>query len=194
MSRAGTFTFTTAVNYPRGEIDGWELEARQELGTFANALTGLAVGGNITWMDGSVRLPQEEISRFVQAYGEAPLRTTRDLVGAPDWIYNVFTTYSVPLLGTQLGVFYTRQGDTLVSGASVIPFVPATYRTEFDTLNFSLMQPLGEHVSLTFAAKNLTDAEQREVYRSDYVGGDVLRRLSTDGVEYSLSLGGVVKF
>jgi len=193
VSRSVTFSFTTPVNYPRGEITGWELEARQELGALVDDLDGLSLGGNITWMDGTVRLPESEISRFVQVYNELP-RLERDLVGAPDWIYNLYTTYSVPVTGTQLGLFYTRQGETLIIGEAVIPFIPATYRTEFDTLNFSLAQPLGENISLTFAAKNLTDAETRDVYRSNYVSGDVTRRLSTDGIEYSLALSGVVRF
>lgn len=193
VSRAVTFSYTTAINYPRGHLSGWEVEARQELGTLVPALRGLAVGGNSTWIDGRVNLPDSEILRFEQVYNERP-RPTRDLTGAPEFLYNLFTTYTIEATGTQFGIFYTRQGDTLVAGASAVPYIPATYRTEFDTLNLTLSQKLGANIGLTFAAKNLTDSEQREVYRSDYVGGDVLRRLGSDGIEYSLTLGGEIRF
>lgn len=193
VARSVTFSFTTPVNYPRGRLSGFELEAKQELGSLVEALGGLAVGGNVTWLDGTVNLPDSEISRFEQIYNERP-RTVRDLVSAPDYLYNLFLTWSVGLTGTQFGAFYTVQGDTLVSGASVLPLIPATYQTKYDTLNLSIAQKLGSNITLTFAAKNLTDSEQREVFRSDYVSGDVLRRLGSDGIEYSLSLGGEIRF
>lgn len=193
VSRALTYTYTTAVNYPRGRLTGIELEARQELGSITHALDGLGVGGNITWIDGTVNLSADEIERFQQVWGELP-RTQRDLVAAPDYLYNLFLTWNVALTRTQLGVFYTVQGDTLMAGSAVLPLVPATYLEKYDTLNVTLAQRLGDHVTLTFAAKNLTDSEQVEVFRSDYVAGDVLRRRSSDGVEYSLTLGGEIRF
>ncbi|MBL8999331.1 MAG: CAP domain-containing protein, partial [Gemmatimonadetes bacterium] len=55
-------------------------------------------------------------------------------------------------------------------------------------------QKLGENVRLVFAAKNITDSEQREVYRSEFIASDVLRRRSSDGIDFSLTLGGEIRF
>lgn len=195
VDRSTAFTFTTAKNYPHGKLTGWELEARQSLALLAELLRPVSVGGNVTWIDASVELPEDEILRFEAVNGERP-RPSRDMTSAPDYLMNWFLTFDLPATGTQFGVFYTVQGETLLqgSGPSSAGIVPATYLSRFDTLNLSLSQKLGANMRLTFAAKNLTDAKQREVYRSDYVAGDTLRRLSSDGVEYSLTLGGEFRF
>jgi TonB-dependent receptor len=195
VEKAGFFTFTTPVNYPRGQLSGVELEARQSLDVLADALTGLSVGGNGTWMDAFVRLPEDEILLFESVHGVRP-RPIRDMTSAPDYLYNLFLTYDLELTGTQFGLFYTVQGDTLVTGPGPASqwFVPATYRTRFDTLNLSFSQRLGEGITFRFTARNLTNAEQEEVYRSEFIDGDVLRRNSTLGVEYSFSITGEFRF
>jgi outer membrane receptor protein involved in Fe transport len=174
-------------------LSGLEFEARQELGKLWEPISGLSTGGNLTLIDARVNLPDSEILAFEALYGERP-RSTRDMTSAPSYLYNLFLTYDVEATGSQFGIFYTVQGETLLSGASVSPYIPATYQTRFGTLNLSLTQKLGDGLRLSFAAKNLTDAEHREVYRSDYVTGDVLRRRGTDGIEYSLTLGGEYHF
>jgi outer membrane receptor protein involved in Fe transport len=193
IERSTTFSFTFPVNYPRGRLSGLEFEARQELGKLWEPISGLSTGGNLTLIDARVNLPDSEILAFEALYGERP-RSTRDMTSAPSYLYNLFLTYDVEATGSQFGIFYTVQGETLLSGASVSPYIPATYQTRFGTLNLSLTQKLGDGLRLSFAAKNLTDAEHREVYRSDYVTGDVLRRRGTDGIEYSLTLGGEYHF
>jgi hypothetical protein len=57
-----------------------------------------------------------------------------------------------------------------------------------------LSQALGKNVRLTLAARNLTNALRRQVYRTEYVVGDGTRRTYTEGVEYSLSIGGEILF
>ncbi|MBL9077491.1 MAG: TonB-dependent receptor [Planctomycetes bacterium] len=195
VEKSAAFSFTTARNYPRGQLAGFELEGKQGLAPVLDALAGLAVGGNVTWIDASVNLPDDEILRFEAVNGERP-RTVRDMTSTPDYLTNWFLTWELPSTGTQMGLFYTVQGETLLqgSGPSSSGIVPATYLKQFDTLNFSLSQRLGANVRLTFAAKNLTDAETREIYRSEYVQGDTLRRRGSDGIEFSLTLGGEFRF
>lgn len=192
IDRSTTFSFTFPVNYPRGRLSGLEFEARQELGSLWEPLAGLAGGGNLTLIDAHVNKPDSEILAFESQFGERP-RSVRDMTNAPDHLYNLFLSYDVAATGTQLGVFYTVQGDTLLQGPSAESVV-STYLVGFDTLNVSLSQRLGDGIRLSLAAKNLTDAEHREVYRSDYVGGDFTRRRGSDGIEYSLSLGGEFRF
>ncbi len=195
LERATTFNFTTATNYPRGNLSGYEVEARQGLAPIGEALEGVTFGGNLTQIEARVNLPDSEIAAFRSLHGRDP-SFSREMTSAPDWLWNLFVTWDVALTKTQIGLFYTVQGDTLVqgSGPSNSTFVPPTYLTQFDTLNLSVAQKLGENVRLVFAAKNLTDSEQREVYRSEFIASDVLRRRSSDGIDFSLTLGGEIRF
>ena len=195
VEKLGNYSFTTAVNYPRGTLSGVELEARQQLGEWWQPLGGLGVGANSTWIDATVRLPDEEIAQFEALHGVRP-RSIRDMTGAPDYVYNLFATWDVAATKTSFGLFYTVTGDTLVQGPgpSNSFFVPATYETRYETLNASVSQALGDNVRLTIAAKNLTDAARREVYRSEFIADDVTRRTWSEGVEWSLSIGGEIRF
>lgn len=189
VQRVSGFTFTTPVNYPEGELSGIELEARQNLGRFWESVEGLSVGANATFIDSQVRLTDAEVAIFGSPGIQAPM-TTRDMTGAPDHLYNLYLTYDVPNTQTQFALFYTVQGDTLVAGATESNgnFVPSVYATEYDTLNFSVSQQFGKIARLQIQAKNLTNPAIEEVYRSKYIGDDVLKTSYTKGVEYSISL------
>ena len=112
------------------------------------------------------------------------------MTNAPEHLYNFFVTYDVPDVGTQIAVFYTVRGDTLVAGAGETNgnFVPSIYELEYGTLNLSVMQKLSERSTLTFKAKNLLDPEIESVYRADTIKGDVTRSSYTKGREYTLGL------
>jgi outer membrane receptor protein involved in Fe transport len=195
VQRISSFDYTTAVNYPRGTLEGIEFEAREGLGNLWPVLDGLSIGGNATLIDSSVRLPDDEIHAFSAPNLQAPM-STRDMTNTPEHLYNLFLTYDVPKLGTRLGLFYTVTGDSLVAGAgeSNGNYVPSVYAVEYDRLNFSLSQPFGPHLRLTFQAKNLTNPVRREVYRSEYIGDDVTKTSYSEGVEYSLGIGGEIRF
>jgi len=119
----------------------------------------------------------------------APM-STRDMTNAPEHLYNFFMTYDIENYGTQLALFYTVRGDTLISGAgqSGGKFIPSVYETEYGTLNFSLSQKLGERWKLKFQAKNLLNPEIETVYRSKYIGEDVRKTSYTKGMDFSISL------
>ncbi len=189
VQRFATLSFTTAENYPEGELTGWEFEARQDVSEWVDAAEGLAVGANATFIESVVRLTDAESSSFDAPGVLAPI-SERDATNAPEHLYNLYLTYDVERTGTQFGLFYTVRGDTLVAGAGVSDgnFVPSIYATEFDTLNLGVTQKLGDHLKLKFQAKNLTDPEIEEVYRSKYTGTDVLHTSYTKGIDYSISL------
>ncbi|MFY9341785.1 MAG: outer membrane beta-barrel protein, partial [Planctomycetota bacterium] len=195
VEKLATYSFTTAVNYPRGKLRGVEVELRQALGSWWHPLDGLSLGGNSTWIDASVRVPDEELDAFEQLQEVRP-NSVRDMTNAPDYLWNAFGTFDITLTGTSIGVFYTVTGDTLVQGPGPSNdfFVPATYRTRHDSLNAVLSQSLGGHVKLTLAAKNLTDSSHTEVYRSEFLAGDTVRRSWSTGTELSLSIGGEIRF
>jgi outer membrane receptor protein involved in Fe transport len=195
VQRPGDFVFTTAVNYPKGELSGYELEVRQDLGHFWGACEGLSIGANGTFIDSEVTLPAAEAAGLAASGIQAPM-PTRDMTNAPEHLYNFFATYDVPDWGTQVGLFYTVQGDTLVAGAgeALGNFVPSVYAKEYDTLNLSVSQKLGPYFKLQFQAKNLTNSSIDEVYRSEFIGDDVLKTSFTRGIDYSISLSAEFSF
>jgi TonB-dependent receptor len=195
VEKIAAYSFTTAVNYPHGTLTGIEVEARQEMGDVWSSLRGLSLGANSTWIDASVHLPDDEIQQFTALHGTAP-SATRDMTNAPDYLWNLFGTWDVPFVKTRLGLFYTVTGDTLVKGPgpSNSFFVPATYDTRWDSLSATIMQPLGQGVAISLAVKNLTNPTRREVYRSEFIGDDVTRRTWSEGIDWTLSIGGEITF
>jgi outer membrane receptor protein involved in Fe transport len=170
-------------------MTGLEFEIRQHMGEFLESLQGLSVGANATFIESQVTLAEEEQLDFQQPNILAPM-TTREMTGAPDHLYNFYLTYDLQETGTQFSVFYTVNGDTLVAGAgeSNGNFVPSVYAKEFDTLNLSVSQKLGDYFKLQFKAKNLTDPSIETFYGSQYIGENVTRSSFTKGIDLSISL------
>ena len=189
VQRIAGFVFTTPVNFPEGELSGFEIEVRQDMGHFWDALHGLSVGANATFIDSEVMLPPDEAAGFDQPNIQVPT-SSRDMTNAPEHLYNFFLTYDLEHTGTQFGIFYTVRGDTLVAGAGQANgnFVPDVYEKEFGTLNLSVSQKFWENWRLTFQAKNLTNPEIQEVYRSRAIGGDRVKTSRTDGIEFSIGI------
>ncbi len=189
VQRLAGFTYTTPINYPKGEMTGYEFELRQELEHLWHELHGFSLGANATFIDSKVTLPADEALAFSEPGILAPM-ASRDMTNAPDHLYNFFLTYDFPGAGTQVALFYTVQGDTLIAGAgeALGNFVPSLYAKEYDTLNLSLSHTFGKHVKLGLQAKNLTNPRIEEVYRSPYIGSDVTKTSYAKGIEYSLAL------
>ena len=190
-----SFDFTTALNYPTGEINGYELEARTKLDQLWEPLSGVGLGANATWIDSTVTLSDSEVFDFSQPGVEVPI-TERDMTNAPESLFNAFATWESDATGTRLGLFYTFTGDTRVAGAGVSNqnFIPNVYQDAYDQLNFTLSQRLSEGVDFRFQAKNLTNPAIQQHYRSEYIGEDVLRSSFTRGIDYSISFGGRIVF
>lgn len=189
VQRLRDFSFTTAENYPKGELRGYEFEVRQDLGRFYSPLNGLAVGGNATLIHSEVTLPDEDAAEFLKPGIEAP-HFKREATGAPEHLYNTYLTYDVDLTKTQFGLFWTVTGDTLVAGAGPDKdlLVPNVYAKEYGTINFSLTQKLGDYIKLKFQAKNINNPEIKTVYRSNYLPGEKTKTSYTKGIDYSIQL------
>jgi outer membrane receptor protein involved in Fe transport len=189
VQRVADIIYTTAVNYPEGELSGFEIEVRQRMDRFWESLAGLSLGANATFIDSEVTLPADEAEGFDQPNIQAPM-SKRDMTGAPEYLYNIFLIHDLERSGTQLGLFYTVRGDALVAGAgqSNGKYVPNVYETEYGTLNFSFSQKVKDKLTLKFQAKNLLDPKIEQVYRSDYVRGDKAKTSYRKGIELSLSM------
>lgn len=198
VQRAVTFTFTEPVNFPKGYLSGWEFEVRQDLERFWKELEGLSIGANATIIDSEVTLPNSkstDVGTMLSDIG-FPI-AARDMVNAPHYLYNLYLMYELERTGTQFGLFYSVRGDTLVAGdgvASFTSYVPAVYETEYGTLNFSIIQKIGEHIKLKFQARNLTDPDIKEVYRSRYFDGDVTKTSYSKGVDLSFGISAEFRF
>lgn len=189
--------FITAVNYPDGTMEGYEFEVRQDLGHFSDLLTGFAAGANFTLIDSEVTISDDDVGGY---YNDPDARdslkwdfveTTRDMMNAPEHLYNVYLTYDIDKTRTKLGLFYTVTGDTLVAGSSTSgeDYVPNVYAKEYGTLNFTLSQKFGENWTMGFKAKNLTNPKIQAVSRSEYVDcDDEVKTSYTKGIEVSVSL------
>jgi TonB-dependent receptor len=190
VQRLADYTFTTPTNYPEGELSGYEFEIRQPLRQLSDGLEGFSLGLNATFIDSEVTLPADEALAFDQPGIEAPM-SSRDMTGAPEHLYNFYLTYDRPESGTQIALFYTVQGDTLVAGAGQANghFVPNVYEKQYGTLNLTLSQKLGRFFTLQLQAKNLTNPEIEEVYRSEFIGGDVTKTSYTKGIEFAVGIG-----
>ena len=194
IERQALYTFITADNFPSGKMQGYEVELRQGIGQLWAPLDGLSLGGNATFIQASVQLPDDEIARFEALQGFKPAEA-RDMTNTPEYLWNIYGTYDFAPTRTNVGLFYTVTGDTLIRGPGPSNdfFVPATYITRFENLNLTIQQNLAPGLTLSFAARNLTNALRREVYRSDY-HDDVTRRSRTDGIDFSLAIGGEIRF
>ena len=187
VQRNAQFTYTTPINYPEGELSGWEFEIRQKMERFWDRLEGLSIGANATIIDSEVTLPEDEIDKLNQPNIMAPM-TTRHMTNAPEHLYNLFLTYDIDDK-TQFGLFYTVRGDTLIAGAGQANgrYISNVYETEYGTRNLSLSRKRSENGTLKFQAKNLLDPKIESVYRSRYIGGDVTKSSYRKGMEFSLS-------
>ena len=186
--------YTTAENYPDGQMDGLEFEVRQQLGKFCSPLEGWSVGGNMTLIHSEVAMPDDEVARYYQSNGALRygfVETSRDMLNAPEFLYNLYTTYDLAGLGTKIGLFYTVKGDTLLAGPSTYgEYVPSVYATEYGTLNLSLSQKLSDNWTLSFKLKNLNNPKIQQVYRINATGEEALKASYTKGIEVSLGLSG----
>lgn len=181
------FPYTYPVNYPKGQLKGWEIEARQQLGHFWKELDGLSVGANATLINSEVTLPDDEAQKLADFGAPSP---TRNMTNAPEHLYNFYLMYDLSESGTQFGLFYTVREDTLIEGATAGGVLVAdVYEKEYGTLNLSLSQKLGDTWKLKFQAKNLLDPEIQTIYRSKYSPeGDRVKTSYTKGMDFSISL------
>jgi outer membrane receptor protein involved in Fe transport len=180
------FTYTTAANYPKGELTGLEFEVRQRMDQLWKPLKGLTLGANATFIQSQVTLPADQAAKFARIHAPMP---TRDMTNTPNHLFNIFATYDLEATGTQLGAFYTIKGDALSAGAvagSVL--IPSLYEKQYDTLNFSIFQKLGKNVQLRFLAKNLTNPQIERVYRSQYIGADKVKSSFRQGIEFVIGI------
>jgi hypothetical protein len=182
------FTYTAPINFPNGSLLGLELESRITMGPILGEdWAGLKFGANFTYMNSSVTLAAED-AEALRVYGVN--QTTQPMTATPDYLLNLNAIYDAEESGTQLGVFFTYKGDSLISGANPYTtlLTPAIYQVGYGTLNFTASQQLFiEGLRFSFNAKNLTNPLIKTEYRTNE-GINGLNSSYTAGIGLSLSL------
>ncbi|HEX6853185.1 MAG TPA: TonB-dependent receptor [Candidatus Polarisedimenticolaceae bacterium] len=108
-------SYIQPVNYERGEVKGFELEARTGLDVLWEKLKGFNLGANYTNLDSTVEVPADEQASLAAFDLDVP---ERRLLGQPDSVLNVNLTYDNEKSGTSVGLFYNRVGEILLTGAA----------------------------------------------------------------------------
>jgi outer membrane receptor protein involved in Fe transport len=141
-----TFTFeNSAAAYDRGV----EIEGRKSLEFLSPALSGVTLGGNVTFVSSHVRIVQ----------GGGTLELNRPLHGQSPYTINAVLSYTSPRAATEFSLLYNAFGDRLVS-AGRWPTEPMYEKTRHQ-LDVTYGQKLWQGLSLKASAKNLLDAHYR---------------------------------
>ena len=94
-------------------------------------------------------------------------------------------------------MYYTRQGTSLVAGATVENdnYIPNIFSVPYDTLNVTFSQRLGRYLTLSLGARNLLNPLIKEVYRSEYIAQqNIIANAYSKGIDFSLSLSTKIEF
>jgi hypothetical protein len=184
-----SYFYTTPLNYPKGGIRGIEFEARSDMGHFWKILNGLTLGANGTFIESWVELPYEEMTKLM-APKFSVWMPSRDMMNAPDHLYNFYLTYDLKKIGGRFGVFYTIKGDTLVVGAGPAKdgYIPNVYAKEYGSLNMTYSQKVNDWCNVGLQAKNMTNPSIQEVYRADTLFADVVKTSYRKGIDWSANV------
>jgi len=179
--------YIIAVNYPEGQVRGYELEWKTDLGSLPHFPGRFSMGANYTRILAKVEVPENirtELERHTIG------QEKRDMEGQPAYIANLNLSWENDS-GTTFSWFFNRAGDLLKTGAAIGEegATPNVYKLARESVDVSLSQKVGSAFTLTFRIKNITDQMHEEVYRIPD-DTDITRRTYKEGVQYSFSFGG----
>lgn len=180
-------SFIQPVNYPKGVLEGFEVEGRLGLRRIWSGFEGLVIGANYTSLRSEVTVPPDELESLA-AYGlDEP---TRQLQGQPRYLVNVNVTYDNDRTGTSTGLFFNRTGRTLVTGAArgVEDATPNVFEDMSQFLDFTFSQKLPRGFKIGLRARNLFGWYGKDTF---YLrpNGERATKFSRDyGSTYSVSL------
>jgi hypothetical protein len=170
-------------NVESGEVLGIEFEFRRNLAFISEALERWSVGGNLTFIQSEVTIPDAELEILQDYDPDAP--TTRDLLGQSPYVFNADVNYTRDDWGTSATLSYNVVGERL----DLVVFGPLAdvYEQPAPDLTFVLSQKLGLNWRLKFSAKNLLNPDMEKTI-SNPGGDDLVYARYTSGREFSVSL------
>lgn len=185
--QAGGRFFVQPINYEEGELLGFELEARTDLGHVRDWLSPWTLGANFTWIDSEVTIPDVERASLADFGLDEP---TRRLQGQPENLLNVNLSYDDDERGLTASLFYNRVGETLISGAAKGEFggIPDVLEQPFESLDLTVSKKLPRGLTVSLKAKNLLTPDRERLYVTPQAGSEVKTRRETP-LRVSLALG-----
>ena len=170
-------------NVASAEVMGVEFEFRRNLTFLSSTLERWSVGGNLTFVESKVTIPEAERA-ILKAY-DAGASTTRELLGQSPYVFNADVNYTRDEWGTSVTMSYNMVGERL----DLVIFGPLgdVYEQPAPDLTFVLSQNLGRGWKLKLSAKNLLNSAKEKLI--DIPGGESLvYNRYTSGRSISLSL------
>jgi len=214
----GQGNFRTFFNNPNeAELRGIEAETRLHLGLggalgdASEFLDYFSIGGNYTYIDGTVDRSEVERGRagefFICCVDDAPVRldselaSSRPLFSQPSWIANADVTFDQPDWGTQVTLAYFAISEVLDAvgsvalnpGNEVLSYTLDRYTDAFHQVDlvasqeFSIPRTPGRF-TLRASFKNITDSKRRVIYDQQQTGGNIPERVFQIGTDYSFSV------
>ncbi|AKJ65467.1 TonB-dependent receptor [Kiritimatiella glycovorans] len=192
----GSTPYIIPFNFDEGEVLGVEFEIRQNLGRWFEWLEGFSIGGNATFLDATVAVPDRDVRKvteLLELRGKDPGKyeiDERPMKNQPEYIFNAYFLFENRHTGTSAGIFWNRKGDTLIAGddANGADYIASLVQLPHNSMNISFSQKFREHWKLSLKAENILNPTIREVWRSDYIPEDAVATSYREGVTYSLSL------
>ncbi|HBR93053.1 MAG TPA: hypothetical protein DEA90_02700 [Opitutae bacterium] len=167
-------------------LRGVELEGRKSMGFIWSGLDYLSVGGNFTYIDGTVeRFPIEIASK--NAVGR-PVSDERALTEQPESLLNFDLTYDNPESGVRVSLIYYMVSDTLKATSLVTNY--DIYEASYDAVDLTISKRFADRYKISFSAKNITDSVRQKYY--DVEGYEKEYESYRAGISYSIS--GTVEF
>jgi TonB-dependent receptor len=174
------YVTTWANNPSEARLLGVELEAAKNLGFIADAFSGFTLGGNVTFIEATVkRIP------VVEDVAIANVGEERRLFDQPEWIANMYLTYEYAPAGLSATISYYAISDVL---QTVQQDAWDRYVASYDRLDLSLSKRFGQHWKLSLSAKNLLDPQHKIVADPEATTEEIVYRRFRDGRSYSATL------
>ena len=170
-------------NVDSGEVMGVEFEYRRNLGFISEAFSRWSVGGNLTFIESEVTIPDGELE-LLRDY-DPNASATRELLGQSPYVFNADVNYFRDESGTSATLSYNVVGERL----DLVVFGPLgdVYEQPAPDLTFVISQRLGRGWKLKLAAKNLINSDKEKTI-SIPDGDPLIYNRYTSGRSFSLSL------
>jgi len=165
------YGFTNADN---GTLQGFEVEARKNLGFLSPRLAGVNFQTNVSYVDSEVNIPRGPL--------DVQTSTKRALQGQSPFSVNAVLEYSSPDLGTARLLYNTAGERIEAAGSNGLPDIFEQRRDELDLVLLRQINPFGTPLNAKLAVENLLDD------RYLFTQGDQVQRQYTTGVKISLGL------
>lgn len=154
-------------NAESANVYGVEFEARKNLKFITDALDGLSIGTNLTYIKSQVQMTEEEIKGRKNFARDGEVITgKREMFGQSPYIVNTYLNYTSPLKRFDANLSYNVQGKRLaVVGIGRLPDV---YEQPFHSLNFKMSYKFAKDnkCKLSLAADNILNANKHKQYES----------------------------